>query len=185
MHDPLSEVLRTLKFEGAVYLHGEFSAPWCARAQYGIPLAHVLMSGADHVVSFHVLIKGHCRARMVDGDAAVDLAAGDLVMFVADDRHHLIGTDLALPALDADAAFADGLPAGVLQLGHGGGGEVTQIICGYLACNRRMTRPLLSALAPMQKIRLCDDGDTAWLLDLLHLGVRESRSCAVGAGQAL
>lgn len=29
--DVLSEVLKAVKLDGAVFFHGEFAAPWCAR----------------------------------------------------------------------------------------------------------------------------------------------------------
>ena len=186
MVDPLFEVLKGLKFEGAVYLDGEFTAPWCARARYGVPRSHALVGeGTDHIVSFHVMLQGHCKARMAGGGPAVELSEGDLVMFVDDDRHHLIGSDLSLPAMDADAVFARGFPDGVTCLRHGGGGEVARFVCGYLACNRRLTRPMLSGLAPMQKVRLAGGRDGAWLLDLLRVGVRESEAGRPGARAAL
>lgn len=185
MGDPLFEVLRSLRFEGAVYLDGEFSAPWCARARQGVPREHVLVGGADHVVSFHVMLQGHCRARMVGGGPTIELTAGDLVIFVDDDRDHLMGSDLSLPAFDADGVFENGMPGDVIHLRHGGQGDPCQFVCGYLACNRRLTRPMLAALAPMQKIRLWGDGDTAWLLDLLRHGVRESGAGRPGSRAAL
>ncbi len=175
--DSLSEVLKTIRLDGAVYLNAEFTAPWCVQAQYGLPRDTVR---ADHVIFFHCLVEGCCHARLVDGDDTLDLQVGDLIVF-AHDHRHLLGSDLGLPAIDATLITPPAPVDELIQLRHGGGGDATRFVCGYLACNRRMSLPLLSALPQMLRVRLGGDAGSTWLLDLLRLGVRESIAGHAGA----
>ncbi|HET9762469.1 MAG TPA: cupin domain-containing protein, partial [Casimicrobiaceae bacterium] len=35
--DALSEVLKSVRLEGALYLNAEFTAPWCIRGECSVP----------------------------------------------------------------------------------------------------------------------------------------------------
>ncbi|MEP6632947.1 MAG: AraC family transcriptional regulator [Luteimonas sp.] len=182
--DALSEILKTVKLDGAVYLNAEFTAPWCVEAGYGMPVDTAKAIGADHIVFFHCLIEGRCKARLVDGSDTIDLTSGDLVLFPHDHRH-LVGSDLRLPSIDADTIAPTPGASEMIQLHYGGGGEATRFVCGYLACNRRVCRALLSALPQVMRIPLHEDVEGGWLLDLLRLGVRESIANEPGAHSIL
>ena len=65
--DALSDVLKSVRLEGAVYRDAEFSAPWCVQAKYGIETAGDQLAGAEHVMFFHFLIEGHCKVRLASG----------------------------------------------------------------------------------------------------------------------
>lgn len=177
--DALSEVLGAIHLDGAVFLDGEFTAPWCVGIQYGLPKETQLLAGADHIALFHFLLDGRCKTRLAEGGGVLDLGPGDCVLYPHDHKH-ILGSDLSLPALDADA-----LPhidhGSSQRISHGGGGEVTRFVCGYLACDRRISRSLLSALPDMMRISLGDDASTAWLTGLLRVGVAESQAQRPGA----
>lgn len=182
--DALSEVLKTIRLDGAVYLNAEFTAPWCAEACYGMPRGGAQVAGADHIIFFHCLTEGRCYARLADGGDELELRSGDLMVFPHDHRH-LLGSDLRLPAVDASSVTPRAPPGELIQLRYGGGGEATRFVCGYLACNRRVSRALLSALPEMLRVPLREDPSSAWLLDLLLLGVNESSTHRPGAQSVL
>ena len=177
--DALSEVLAGIHLDGAVYLDGEFSAPWCVEASYGLPNAKRILDGPDHFAFFHFLVEGSCKARLSDGDEVVELRSGDLVLF-SGDLLHILGSDLRLPPIRTE-----GLPRGgstaLPVIRHGGGGEMTRFICGYLAFDRRVSQPLFSSLPRMLRIPVGEDPNTAWLVELLRVGVLESRAQRPGA----
>jgi len=181
--DSLSDVLKTVHLDGAVYLNAEFTAPWCVEAQYGMPrgTAH---AGADHIIFFHCLTEGACRARLVDDGEILELHAGDLIVF-AHDHRHLLGSDIRLEPIDAGLITPPASPDEMIQLRHGGGGEATRFVCGYLSCNRRVSGPLLAALPQMLRVPLGGDPGSAWLLELLRMGVRESIAGQPGADSIL
>ncbi|GAB3336613.1 AraC family transcriptional regulator [Marilutibacter aestuarii] len=178
--DPLSEVLKSIRLDGAVYINAEFTAPWCAMASYGMPVAAVRAMGADHVVFFHCVTDGHCLTCLDGGGGEAELHAGDVVVFPHNHRHR-VGSDVGLPAVDADTLMPPTRSDDIIQLRHGGGGEAVHFVCGYLACNRRVSRALLAGLPEVIKVSLLDRGDGAWLLDLLRMGVRESSAGSAGA----
>src|SRR5438093_253968 len=53
--DALSDVLKSVRLEGAVYLDAEFTAPWCIRGECGLPSVRARLAGAEHVAFFHFL----------------------------------------------------------------------------------------------------------------------------------
>jgi len=184
--DALSGVLKSVRLEGAVYLNAEFTAPWCVRGQYGLASVKELLAGAEHIVFFHHLIEGACKVRLADGSDALDVAAGDLVLFPQDDRH-LLGSDLHITPFEAENLNGpDGVTEGeLIQIRHGGGGAPTRFVCGYLACNRSVIRPLLEALPRLLRIPIGDGYASSLLRELLRAGVRESMASRPGGQSTL
>ena len=84
--DVLSEVLRVVKLQGAMFYNGEFSAPWSLCSPASRTVAPYLAPGAGHVIIYHLLTEGHASARLLDGDR-IALDAGDLVIFPHGDPH--------------------------------------------------------------------------------------------------
>ncbi len=180
--DPLSDLLSALRLDGAVYIHGEFTAPWCVATQYGLPSVRPKLPDSDHVVFFHLLTDGACFARLANGKDVVEVKAGDLLLLPHDDPH-VLGSDLTLPVEEMRSAPPEA--GGLLELRHGGGGTATRFICGYFACDRRASRALLGSLPPMLRIELGDIALGGWLADLLRLGVDESRAQTPGSQSLL
>ena len=185
--DSLSDVLKSVHLEGAVYLNAEFTAPWCIRGKYGVENLRNWLSGADHLMFFHFLVAGACKVRLAEGTDVLDVAAGDFVLFPRDDRH-LMGSDLRLaPVETAELLRADGIltDPDFIRLRHGGGGAVTRFVCGYLACSRSVVRPLIEALPRVLRIPIGDGSASALVRDLLRVGVQESSESRPGAGSIL
>jgi AraC-like DNA-binding protein len=184
--DALSDVLKSVRLEGAVYLNAEFSAPWCIRGECTVPSIRQRLVGAEHVVFFHFLTEGACKVRLADGGETLDVVAGDLILIPQDDRH-LMGSDVRIvplqtePLVVADAAS----DTDFIQLRHGGGGELTRFVCGYLACSRSVCRPLLEALPRVLRIPVGEGSAAVQLRELLRMGVRESFASRPGAESML
>ncbi len=186
--DTLSGILKSIRLEGAVFLDAEFTAPWCMRGRYGMTSVRQQLDGAEHVVLFHFLTQGACRVQLAEGGDAIEVGAGDLILFAQDDRH-LMGSDLHMTPLEADslidAAIAVAGDPAFVPIRHGGGGAPTRFVCGYLACSRSLCRPLFEALPRVLRIAL-GDGPTAGLVrELLRAGVRESSVSRPGAQSTL
>jgi AraC-like DNA-binding protein len=184
--DALSEVLKSVRLEGAVYLNAEFTAPWCIRGECSVASVRERLAGAERVVFFHFLTEGGCKVRLADGGEVLDVAAGDLILIPQDDKH-LLGSDLHLAPMEADSLFgADAAAdADFIQLRHGGGGTATRFVCGYLACSRSVCRPLFEALPRVLRIPIGDGPAAALLRELLRVGVRESLASRPGAESML
>ena len=182
--DALSDVLKAVRLEGALYLNAEFTAPWCMRGRYGMASVKRRLAGAEHVVYFHLLTEGSCKVKLADSAEVLDVTAGDLVLFPQDDRH-LMGSDLHVTPLDAENWNGGNEPPPELApYRYGGGGVVTRFVCGFLACNRTMCRPLLDALPRVLRIPIGDGTASSLLHDLLRLGVAESSSASRPGAQS-
>jgi len=183
--DALSDVLKSVRLEGAVYLNAEFTAPWCIRGECGLASVRERLAGAEHVAFFHFLTEGKCKVRLIDGAEELHAAAGDLLLFPQEGKH-LMGSDLHLAPLEADgmASAIDSIDADHLfRMRHGGDGAVTRFVCGYLAFSRSVSRPLLEALPRLVHIPL--GGASAPIRELLQLGVRESSAARPGGASIL
>jgi len=173
--DALSDVLKSVRLEGAVYINAEFTAPWCVLSRFGLASIRARLAGAEQVVFFHFLTEGGCKVRLSDSAEALDVSAGDLILFPREEKH-LMGSDLHLAPVEAgklisaDAATNTDL----IQMRHGGGGPATRFVCGYLACSRSLCRPLLDTLPRLLRIPIGDGPEAALLRHLLRVGVRES-----------
>jgi AraC family transcriptional regulator, alkane utilization regulator len=184
--DALSDVLKSVHLEGAVYLNAEFTAPWCIRGELGLASVRQRLEGAEHVAFFHFLTEGACKVRLLDSKDALEAKAGDLVLFPQEGKH-LMGTDLQLAPMEGTAAV-EAIPGSdplIYQMRHGGGGTPTRFICGYLALNRSVFRPLFEALPRVLCIPVGDGPASGLLRELFRAGVRESAAERPGGASTL
>lgn len=184
--DALSDVLTTLHLEGALYINAEFTAPWCVQSKFGLGSVRARLAGAEDVLFFHFLLEGRCKVRLADGTESLDVAAGDLVLFLNEEKH-LMGSDLQLAPVEAaslidpdSAAHAD-----LIQMRHGGGGAATRFVCGYLGCSRSVWRLLLEALPRVLCIPIGEGPTSVLLRELLRVGVLESAMSRPGSRSVL
>ena len=65
--DVLSEVLKAVKLDGAMFYNAEFSAPWCFRSPASHIVAPYLSPDSRHVILYHLLTEGRGYAH-IEGD---------------------------------------------------------------------------------------------------------------------
>lgn len=160
--DVLSEVLKAVKLDGAVFYNGEFSAPWCAHEPDSPTMASYLSVGAKHVIIFHLITEGRAYARMEGIDRPVSLTAGDIVVFPRGDAH-IMGNGSPVAPMDSASELQRVLSEGVTVSRCGGGGELTKIICGYMTCDLHLSHVFLSGLPPILKVNIRNDESGRWL----------------------
>jgi AraC-like DNA-binding protein len=182
--DALSDVLKSVRLEGALYVNGEFTAPWCIRGECGLGMKEKL-ADAGHVVYFHFLTEGRCRARLAKGGEVLEVSAGDLILIPRYERH-ILGSDLQLEPLDATGLQRVAVMEGdVMNIRHGGGGAQTRFVCGYLACSHSLVRPLLVGLPRILRIPIGGGPAEALLRELLRVGMHESAAARPGGDSML
>src|SRR6266704_2536181 len=64
--DVLSDVLKVVKLDGALFFNGEFSAPWCFHSRLTPDVARHLSPRAGHLIIFHFLTEGRAYARLTE-----------------------------------------------------------------------------------------------------------------------
>jgi AraC-like DNA-binding protein len=187
--DALSEVLRAVKLRGALFFHGEFTAPWCfysAPSQSVAPGLIRLLGDADarestdsRPVIFHFLTEGHAYARLPDGSRE-ELKAGDIVIVPHGDGHFLGNGSPANP-VDSFTVFAKNLTEGLKVAHFGGGGEVTRFVCGFMVCDTRFSEVFLAGLRPVLKVQVTDEPSGRWLAESIRFAVAEDGGSSAGS----
>lgn len=178
--DALSDVLRVIQLTGAVFLDAELTAPWSVLAGPGSGDRAACMPHAKHLVYYHLVTQGRCLATL-PGAAPVRLEAGDLVLFPRGDAHVVASApDLdAVPVASLLKPSAD--DSVIHRLVHGGGGETTRVVCGFLACDTRLFGPLLLALPRILKFRAQEGPASSWIETSLRSIVEESIAATAGS----
>lgn len=178
--DALSEVLKVLRLQTGIFLEAGFTAPWCIDSAPGDEDVRNILPAAEHVAIYHLLVEGHCRAALADGSSRVELGPGDLLLVPLGEAHRM-GSDLQLAPVRAELLVQPGREGGPARIDYGGGGERARFLCGYLACDRRLCRPLLWALPRLCRIPVADGAATRWMMSLFEMGAAESAARRPGA----
>jgi AraC-like DNA-binding protein len=182
--DALSEILKALRLNSGLFLEAEFTAPWCIDSAPGKDDIRHILPSAEHVTLYHLLTEGRCRARIPGVTDIADLEAGDLIMFPHGDGHRM-GSDLQLAPVPSEALVVPSPGGGLASIAHGGGGARTRFVCGFLACDSRLCKPLLDALPRMLKVPLGGGPASAWIIDTLRRGAAETHAPRAGADAVL
>lgn len=158
--DVLSDVLRTIRLEGALFLHADLGAPWCFNVPRGVDIAQVLNPGAEGLAIFHLVMQGHCWAQ-VQGDEPVRLSPGDLVVIPHGDTH-VVGSGLQHAAVEVSNVIQPRVPE-LSRVRYGGDGEQTLIACGWFAYEAGVSRMLIEQLPRLFCIRLRERPAGGWI----------------------
>ncbi len=181
--DVLSEVLRTVRLEGALFFNGEFSAPWCIQSTRSSDIAPYLSPQAEHLIIYHLLTDGHAYARLLDGQQE-ELAAGDIVIFPHGDAHLLGHGSPAIP-VDALPVFLKHFSRELKVARYGGGGEATRFVCGFMACDPRLSDVFLAGLPKMLVVHAVDEPSGQWLEHSIRFSAGEAGESHPGSGLVL
>lgn len=181
--DVLSDVLRVVRLDGALFFHGEFSAPWCFRSSESAAITACLSPHAGHLIIFHFLTEGRAYARLPDGRRE-ELTAGDIVVFPHGDVH-LLGNGPPVKPVDSFKTFDRNLTQGVKVARFGGGGELTKFVCGYLACEPRLSEVFLAGLPPLLKVHVVNEPSGQWLENSIRFSAGEGSGSNAGTGAVL
>ena len=84
--DPLSDLLRVVRLEGAYFFAVEASEPWSVETMAAKELSPRIMPAAEHLISYHILTEGRCYAGVL-GEEQVELLPGDVIVFPHGDAH--------------------------------------------------------------------------------------------------
>lgn len=181
--DVLSEVLRIVKLEGALFFNGEFSAPWCLRSAKSTDLAPYLSPKAGHLIIYHLLTEGRAYAKLMEGRRE-ELTAGDIVIFPHGDAH-LLGNGSGVSPVDSLQTFAGNLKQGLKLAQFGGGGEITRFVCGFMACDPRLSEVFLAGLPKMIKVHVTNEPAGEWLQNSIRFSVVEGNGSHAGSALVL
>jgi AraC-like DNA-binding protein len=181
--DVLSEVLKLVRLEGALFFNGEFTAPWCLSSSQSTNMAPYLSPRGGHLIIYHFLTEGRAYARLPEGGRE-ELAAGDVVIFPHGDAHFL-GNGSPERPVDSLRTFSKNLTEGLKLARFGGGGEITRFVCGFMTCEPRLSEVFLAGLPKMLKVTVANAPSGQWLENSIRFLVSEENGSDAGSGLVL
>jgi len=180
--DALSEVLRSLRLNGGVFLSAHFTAPWCINVRMTPDDCAPFLKKPVQMIGYHVVTEGRLLVALED-EPMVEVSAGEIVLFPQNDAHNLANQAGLKPirARDLIQMSPDG---GLRRIDHGGGGASTRIVCGFLASEENYN-PLISTLPRILKIDIRDGASREWIEASVRFAAGEFAEGRLGSSDVI
>ena len=170
--DALSDVLRVAHLTGGVFLRAEFFAPWCISSRLTPEHCSPVLGPASHMMIFHYVAEGEVRIQ-IEGEQDEDLIeTGEVVLLPRNDMH-LMGSDLSVPAVPGKEVIRPPRDGGLFSIHHGGTGNCTRMVCGFLGCAGTEGNPVISSLPPLLRVKLQQGGAAEWIRSTFQYAAEE------------
>jgi AraC-like DNA-binding protein len=177
--DLLSDLLGRMHLSGLVLLRTEFREPWSLLTPDACQMAKLLPFRTEHIIPFHVVAQGGCRLELA-GCMPVWLEQGDVVLLPYGHAHSLGGREPAA-TVPVEALLPPPPWHDILVLGHGGGGALTRLICGFLQCDELLFHPILRHLPALIHVSPSTDPKDEWLASTIRHTAHEASHVQPGA----
>jgi AraC-like DNA-binding protein len=158
--DPLSDVLRSVRLSGGVFLDVNFTAPWCVFAQITAEDCRFALAAPTQVIAYHFIINGRLLINVDDGPT-IEVHAGEVVLLPRNDPHTLASAP-GLASISARDLIQPSDDGGLARISHGGGGEPVHFVCGFLA-GEGLYNPLIATLPRMLKLDAREGASRDWV----------------------
>jgi AraC-like DNA-binding protein len=156
----VSSTLEQLRLEGAIFFRAEFSDEFALESA-PLAFAAALTPRTDRMILFHIVAAGSCWVAVDDG-VRHWASQGDVIVMPYGDRYVLGGrTPVPAPTmldLPRPPPWED-----IPVLRQGGGGERTDVVCGYLHSEHPLFDPALKALPAVFVVRLPEGPASSWV----------------------
>ncbi len=179
--DPLSEIVGSMDLTGSVFLEAEFTAPWAVSGNVREEDCRPYLPSPSQVIAYHFITQGEALLSLDPGEGYREhyrARQGDLILLPSNGLHVLASETGASPVDDAKLvlpAVRDGLPSIV----HGGGGEVTRMLCGFIASNLGPIS-LFDGLPKLLVINVGSPDKQRWIEATMVMAARELRATGNG-----
>lgn len=170
MSDPMSDVLRSVRLSGGVFLDVRLSEPFCLISELTAADCRPLLDDPVQLVFYHVVLKGRATL-IVPGEAPVEVGAGEVAILPHNDVH----TVASAPGLRPTIARSLVQPApdgGLARIVSGGGGAETHMFCGFLG-SAEQRNPVLAMLPRLVTLDLRSAATRAWIESSVRFAASE------------
>jgi AraC-like DNA-binding protein len=158
--DPLSDVLRSLRLTGGVFLDASFTAPWAVLANIPPEIWKPYLSAPTQMIAYHVVVEGRLLLS-IDNEAPLEVGAGEIVLVPRNDWHTLASANGLRPVNGSDL-IVPSEHDGLFLIRHGGGGAPTKFFCGFLG-SEDAGNPLLQSLPRAIKVDVRQGTSYDWI----------------------
>ena len=176
--DAFSDVLRVIRLAGGVFLEAQFSAPWCVIGRISADDCKAFQVAPRHVIALHFVASGQMQLRVGESDP-VNVVAGELVLLPHNDAH-VFGSELSAVPISARNVMRPPSVGAIARIEHGGGGETSQVLCGFLGTDISFG-PLLSSLPSVLKLDVRATPSGAWIESSFRFAVSQIAAGRVGS----
>jgi AraC-like DNA-binding protein len=177
--DALSDVLRVMRLKGGVFLHGEFSDPWCLGVSIAPDSCTPYLGPSAHLIAYHYVLEGRIGVRMRDGEE-FHVEAGQSVLFPRNDPH-LLGSDLRLAPVPGEQVVQSPTQGGLSRIVLGGGGAPARIVCGFLGTEDVRGNPVIAALPAALRLDVRHDVAAEWVRNTFRYAAEEIAAGRLGS----
>ncbi|MEM9257646.1 MAG: AraC family transcriptional regulator [Pseudomonadota bacterium] len=173
--DPLAAIVESLDLTGTVFLKADFTAPWAITAHVTEEDCRPFMPLPRQVLAYHYVRRGQAIVSLgkTGGDTLGCVAQqGDILLLPSNALHVLASEPGATPVSGDDLLLPAGND-GLARIVHGGGGEATSILCGFMASGSGRL-PLLDALPELLVINIENSETQQWIEASVAMAARAS-----------
>jgi len=176
--DVLSDVLRTIRLEGALFLNGDMHAPWCFQVPRGADIAQLLKPGAQRLGICHLVLQGECWAQ-VDGEAPLRAYAGEVIAVPHGDSH-VLGSGLQHAAVDMAHVVSPRAPE-LERVRYGGSGDRTVLVCSWFAYEGDVPNPVMANIPRLFTMSLRSRRAGPWIEQSVNFVLGDAASHTPGS----
>jgi AraC-like DNA-binding protein len=176
--DALSDVLRVIRLSGGVFLEAHLTAPWCMKGRLSPDDCKAFQVAPSVVIASHYVVSGTMKLQ-VEGEEVMEVRAGELVLLPHNDVH-AFGSDVTVPPFSQPDEVKAKAAGDFSRIELGGGGEATQLLCGYLGSDHAFG-PLLASLPPVLKLDVRATPSGAWVESSFRFAVSQIAAGRVGS----
>jgi AraC-like DNA-binding protein len=180
--DPLSEVLRAVRLTGGVFIDAQLTAPWCMTTNMDANDCRPFLETPTQLIAYHFIIAGRLLL-FVDGEPPIEIGAGEIVLFPRNDRHTMGSADGITP-VRAGTLIAPPTEGNVSRIRHGGGGEMTHLVCGFLATEDDYN-PLIAALPRVLTLDVREATSRDWIEASVRFAAAELAQGRLASSQVM
>jgi len=160
MTDLLSDMLRSVRLSGAIFLDAQFTAPWCVTGNMTAEDCKPFLAKPAQLIGYHFVIEGDLLV-VLDGEPSMEVHAGEIVMFPRNDGH-ILGSAPGIEPVSAGDLIQPAPDGGLARIRHGGGGELTRLVCGFLG-TEEVWNPLIASLPRVLKVDVRQATSRDWI----------------------
>ncbi|MEQ1520536.1 MAG: AraC family transcriptional regulator [Aestuariivirga sp.] len=169
--DTLSEILRTVRLKGGVFLDARFTPSWSIASSLTPDDMLPYMARPEVLCALHYVVSGEMFIE-VEGEEPLLLKSGELVLLPRNAPHVLSSAPGQIP-VNSRELIQPGPESGLSSIVHGSGtGPLTNVVCGYLA-NEEMRNPLMATLPPVLKVNVNEGASRDWIESSLRYGAQQ------------
>ena len=177
--DPLSDLLRVVRLDGAYFFAVEAAAPWSVDTVAARELMPRVMPHAEHLISYHIITDGRCFGGL-HGEVPFELGPTDVIVFPHGDAHLISSASGVKFNPNINSTQLVRYPSAA-RIGSNGP-PTTSFVCGFLGCDRGPFNPLLASLPRVMHLRGMSKN---WIGGFTQQLVEESRNGRAGSESVL